>query len=76
MDLSNLTSLTPLEAKLIQKNLPYMSKAEKLELFDDLDLRERRARLAAASNNILGFATAVYPGFKICLLYTSDAADE
>jgi len=65
MDLSNLTSLTPLEAKLIQKNLPYMSKAEKLELFDDLDLRERRARLAAASNNILGFATAVYPGFKI-----------
>jgi len=65
MDLSNLTSLTPLEAKLIQKNLPYMSKAEKLELFDDLDLRERRARLAAASNNILGFATVVYPGFKI-----------
>jgi len=65
MDLSNITSLTPLEAKLIQQSLPHMTKAEKIELFADLEEREKRARLTAASNNILGFATSVYPGFKI-----------
>ena len=64
MDLSKLTSLTPLEAKLIQQNLPRMTKVEKLELFDDLDRKEKRASLIAAQTNILGFARAVYPGFK------------
>ena len=65
MDLSSITSLTPLEAKLIQKNLPNMTKEEKLELFADLEEREKRATLVAAQNNILGFAKAVYPGFKV-----------
>jgi len=65
MDLSSITSLTPLEAKLIQQSLPHMSKAEKLELFTDLELREKRASLLAAQGNILGFAKAVYPGFKV-----------
>ena len=42
-----------------------MTKAEKLELFADLEEKEKRARLLASSNSILGFATSVYPGFKI-----------
>ena len=65
MDLSQLTTITPLEAKAIMKALPYMSKEEKVELFADIEEREKRTRLAAASTNILGFATSVYPGFKI-----------
>jgi predicted phage terminase large subunit-like protein len=64
MDLSKITSLTPLEAKLIQQNLPHMTKAEKLELFADLDEREKRASLTAAQSSILGFANYIYPGFK------------
>ena len=36
-----------------------------LELLEDLDVREKRATLAAAKTNMLGFASAVYPGFKI-----------
>ena len=45
--------------------LPHMSLKDKLELFEDLEVRERRARLLAAEQSMLGFATAVYPGFKI-----------
>ena len=47
------------------KALPHMSVREKMELFDDLELRESRAKLQAAKTNMLGFAQAVYPGFKI-----------
>lgn len=47
------------------KALPHLSKHEKIELFADLDLREARAKLQAAKTNMLGFAQAVYPGFKI-----------
>jgi len=65
MDLSQITTLTPLEAKLIKQSLPHMSVAEKMELFADLEEKEKRARLLASQNNILGFATSVYPGFKI-----------
>ena len=65
MDLNQITTLTPLEAKLIKQSLPHMSVAEKLELFADLEEKEKRARLLASQNNILGFATSVYPGFKI-----------
>jgi hypothetical protein len=36
-----------------------------LELFEDLELRESRAKLQAAKHNMLGFAQSVYPGFKI-----------
>ena len=65
MDLSQITTLTPLEAKLIKQSLPHMTVAEKIELFADLEEKEKRARLLASQNNILGFATSVYPGFKI-----------
>ena len=47
------------------KALPHLSKQEKLELFEDLDMRESRAKLQAAKTNMLGFAESVYPGFKI-----------
>jgi len=42
-----------------------MTVAEKIELMDMLDVRERRASLKAASSGMLGFANAVYPGFKV-----------
>lgn len=61
----NLTSLTKQELEALQKALPHMSAQEKAELLQDLEEREKRARLAAAQDNMLGFASAVYPGFKI-----------
>ena len=61
----NFTTLTKLELEAMAKALPHMSVKEKMELFDDLELRESRAKLQAAKTNMLGFATAVYPGFKI-----------
>ncbi len=60
-----ITSLTKLELEALQKALPYMNAQEKAELLQDLEEREKRARLAAAQDNMLGFAKAVYPGFKI-----------
>ena len=63
--MKNLTTLTKLELEALKKALPHMSAAEKAELLQDLELREMRARLAAAQDNMLGFAQAVYPGFKI-----------
>ena len=42
-----------------------MSTKDKMELFEDLEVREHRARMSAAHNSILGFAAAVYPGFKV-----------
>ena len=65
MNLSKLTTLTKRELEALERALPTMSVKEKMELLDDLELRERRARLAAAQDNMLGFAAAVYPGFKI-----------
>jgi predicted phage terminase large subunit-like protein len=61
----NFTTLSKLELEAMAKALPHMSVKEKMELFDDLELRERRASLQAAKTNMLGFAQAVYPGFKI-----------
>ena len=63
--MKTLTSLTKLELEALQKALPHMSAVEKAELLQDLEEREKRARLAAAQDNMLGFATSVYPGFKI-----------
>ena len=60
-----MTSLTKLELEALQKALPHMTAEEKAELLADLEEREKRARLAAANDNMLGFAKAVYPGFKI-----------
>ena len=65
MNLSNLTTLTKRELEALQRALPTMSIKEKMELLEDLELRESRARLAAAQDNMLGFASSVYPGFKI-----------
>ena len=60
-----LTSLNKQELEALMKALPTMTLQEKMELFEDLEVRERRVSLAAAQHNMLGFATAVYPGFKI-----------
>ena len=63
--MKNITTLSKLELEALQKALPHMTPAEKEELLKDLETREHRARLAAAQDNMLGFAKAVYPGFKI-----------
>ena len=60
-----MTSLSKQELEALQKALPHMSAQEKAELLADLEEREKRTRLTAAQDNMLGFATAVYPGFKI-----------
>jgi hypothetical protein len=65
MNLEQFTSISKVEIEAIQKALPYMSLSDKIELLNDLEVRERRASLTAAKTNMLGFATAVYPGFKI-----------
>ena len=61
----NFTTLSKLELEAMAKALPHMTLQEKMELFEDLELRESRASLTAAKTNMLGFATAVYPGFKV-----------
>ena len=61
----NFTTLSKIELEAMAKALPHMNIIEKMELFDDLELRESRAKLQAAKTNMLGFAQAVYPGFKI-----------
>ena len=65
MNLAKLTTLTAQELDAIQRALPHMSIKEKIELMDDLEVRERRARLTAAEQSMLGFASSVYPGFKV-----------
>ena len=61
----NFTTLSKLELEAMAKALPHLSKQDKLELFNDLDLRESRANLQAAKTNMLGFATAVYPALRL-----------
>jgi hypothetical protein len=65
MDFEQFTSISKVELEAIQKALPFMSLKDKIELLDDIEVRERRASLSVAKTNMLGFATAVYPGFKI-----------
>jgi predicted phage terminase large subunit-like protein len=65
VNLADITSLSRAEIEALHRALPQMSLADKAELLADLEVRERRARLAAAQSSMLGFATAVYPGFKI-----------
>ena len=60
-----MTSLSKQELEALQKALPHMNAQEKAELLADLEEREKRTRLTAAQDNMLGFATSVYPGFKI-----------
>jgi predicted phage terminase large subunit-like protein len=64
MNLQNITALTKRELAALVKALPHMSVQEKMELLDDLEVREKRASLVAANHSMLGFANAVYPGFK------------
>ena len=65
MNLNSLKTLTKPELLALQKALPTMSVADKIEPMDMLDLREKRARISAAGESMLGFANAVYPGFKV-----------
>ena len=65
MNIEQFTSISKVELEAIQKALPHMSLHEKIELLNDIDVRERRASLTAAKTNMLGFAQSVYPGFKI-----------
>ncbi len=65
MNLNKLTTLTKRELEALERALPTMSVKEKMELLDDLEKREHRTRLATAQDNMLGFASSVYPGFKI-----------
>ena len=65
MNLSSITTLSKRELAALMQALPTMSIQDKIELFEDLEVREKRASLAAAQHSMLGFASAVYPGFKI-----------
>jgi predicted phage terminase large subunit-like protein len=58
-------TLSPEEIKALQKALPAMSAQEKAELLQDLEERARRASRLVGRESMLGFATHVYPGFKI-----------
>ena len=60
-----LTTLSKQELEALQKALPHMSAAEKAELLQDLEERERRAKLLAGRSDMLEFAKHVYPGFKV-----------
>ena len=61
----NKLNLTPKEAKALQMALPTMSVAEKIELMDMLEERERRASMYNSRKDMLEFAKHVYPGFKV-----------
>jgi predicted phage terminase large subunit-like protein len=65
MNLENFSTLSRNELEALMQALPTMSVKDKMELFEDLEVRERRASLSAAKTSLLGFATSVYPGFKI-----------
>jgi predicted phage terminase large subunit-like protein len=56
--------LTSKQVQALQKALPHMSVREKMELFDLLEEQEARQRIVRARTSLLGFAHAVYPGFK------------
>ncbi len=56
--------LTAKQAQKVQALLPTLSIQEKVELFELLEEKERRYTLYKAQNTFLGFAHAVYPGFK------------
>jgi predicted phage terminase large subunit-like protein len=58
-------TLSPEEIKALQHALPAMSAQEKAELLQDLEERAHRASRVVGRESMLGFATHVYPGFKI-----------
>jgi predicted phage terminase large subunit-like protein len=59
------TALSPEEIKTLQTILPTLNAQEKAELLADLEERTHRASKVVAKDSLLGFATHVYPGFKI-----------
>jgi len=58
-------NLTKQEIDALQRVLPTLSPEEKAELLADLEERTTRAAKNAAKTSLLGFATQIYPGFKI-----------
>lgn len=57
--------LSPEEIVALQRVLPTLTPAEKAELLKDLEERANRASRQIGQDSMLGFATHVYPGFKI-----------
>lgn len=57
--------LSPEEIRALQQVLPTLSPQEKAELLKDLEERAARASKEIGKDSMLGFATHVYPGFKI-----------
>jgi predicted phage terminase large subunit-like protein len=57
--------LSPEEIRALQQVLPTLSPQEKAELLRDLEERSARASKQIGKDSMLGFATHVYPGFKI-----------
>ena len=57
--------LSPEEIRALQQVLPTLSPQEKAELLRDLEERAARASKQIGKDSMLGFATHVYPGFKI-----------
>ena len=53
------------EVKALERVLPTLSAKEKAELLADLEERTARASKTIGQDSMLGFATHVYPGFKI-----------
>ena len=64
MKLNDLT-LSPTEIQAIQKALPTMNLAEKVELMEMLEEREKRYNVNAGRTNMIEFSKYVYPGFKV-----------
>jgi len=57
--------LSPEEITALQRALPTLTPREKAELLADLEERAARASKVIGRDSMLGFATHVYPGFKI-----------
>ena len=57
--------LRPDEIAALQRVLPNLTPQEKAELLKDLEERANRASRQIGQDSMLGFATHVYPGFKI-----------
>jgi predicted phage terminase large subunit-like protein len=57
--------LSPEEIQALNRVLPTLSPREKAELLADLEERASRASKVIGQDSMLGFATHVYPGFKI-----------
>jgi len=57
--------LTPEQAKALFQNLSRMTSAEKVEALELLEKAEENKKKNAARTDMIEFAKAVYPGFKV-----------